>query len=336
MSHRKVISLGSSLAITLPSNWLKANNLEKGDSVLYNIQNDKSLLITPTHVKTLNNELFIEINEDKSLDSIIRDLVAGFLNGYTFIKLKSKKYLTGKQQKIIRKISSRFFMIIVKADSSSILLQTLIDAPNTPVIPSVERIYMLTVAMYNDVLLCLDNLDERLLESITSLENDVDQLKFLITRLIRLSIKDPSIALTQDLDSLECMDYQILVNRIERVADHRNNIALCLIALKKVDNVIPEGIQGVYVSAAEKAFSNYDKAVTSFIKDDIMLTHMIIEDENYVSDIFDKITPLSVYLGDEDKDIITYLVQIRENIKKISHYAADIAELTINQTYKKP
>jgi biotin synthase-related radical SAM superfamily protein len=63
---------------------------------------------------------------------------------------------------------------------------------------------------------------------------------------------------------------------------------------------------------------------------------MIIEDENYISDIFDKITPLSVYLGDEDKDIITYLVQIRENIKKISHYAADIAELTINQTYKKP
>jgi len=336
MQQRKIISLGSSLAITLPRSWLKVNRLDKGDAVTYNLQNDQSLLLTAGQVKKRNSELSLLVDEGQNSEAIIRGIIAGFLNGYTVIQLKSKTYFTPEQQKLIRTMTSRLYMMIVKADSSNVTLQTLIDESNTPIIASVERIYMITIAMCRDVLLCMKDSDLRLLEATIALEADVDQLKLLISRLIRVSVKDPATATNQALDPLDCLDYQVLVNHIERVAHHVSNIASNLLLMGNSGNRISERILPVYLSAAEKAFNNYETAVRSFISRDIKSINKVIDDEYRIMVMFEGVTPLPEHLYDEEKDTIVNLIQIRESVNKISHYAAAIAEITIDQTYKTP
>jgi len=328
------MSLGSSLAITLPKSWINTNMLEKGNSVSYTIQNDQSLLLVAGKVKKRNPELTLLIEEDQTLDTTIRGIIAGFLNGYTIIKLRSKIYLSPDQQRLIRSVTQRLYMMIVKSDSYSVTLQTIIDESNTPLISSVERMYMITAAMCNDVLLCIKTPNVRLLESTIALEDDVDQLKLLISRLIRVSVKDPAIASSQSLDALDCLDYQILVNHIERVTYYLSNIASNLLLMQNSGYHMPDNVLPIYITATEKAVNNYNRAVKSFFSKDVEFTNEIIDDEYKIIDMFDKVIPLPDHLSDKEKDIIVNLIHIRESVNKISHYAAAIAETTIDQTYK--
>jgi len=55
--------------------------------------------------------------------------------------------------------------------------------------------------------------------------------------------------------------------------------------------------------------------------------------EAEIGDLYTKITPLPSF-GDEYFTFsLNQVILIRESIKKISHYSADIAELTIDRTY---
>ena len=50
--ERKIMSLGkSSLVISLPKEWMQLNDLKKGDSVSFNIQRDRSLVVYPSAFK---------------------------------------------------------------------------------------------------------------------------------------------------------------------------------------------------------------------------------------------------------------------------------------------
>jgi phosphate uptake regulator len=335
MQQRKIMSLGSSVAITLPRSWLKANRLDVGDYINYTIQGDQSLLLMAGQVQRRSSELSLLIDEKQTLETITRSIVAGFLNGYTVIHLKSRTYFTPEQLRLIRSMTSRLYMMIVKADSSSITLHTIIDELSTPIIASMDRIYMITVAMCRDVLLCMKSPDARLLEATISLEDDVDQMKLLISRLIRVSVKDPVMASSQALDSMDCLDYQILVNHVERVAYHLSNIAENLLSIENSGNRVSERVLPVYISAMQKAFNNYEVAVRSCMSRDIGQVDEIIDDEYRISVMFEGVTPLPKHLYDAEKETIVHLIQIRESVNKISYYAAAIAEITIDQTYKK-
>ena len=93
METRKITTLGKySLVITLPKEWTRMNNLNKGDSVSLSIQGDGSLLVHPSYDrKEKPNEvsLFVKVDEDEN--SIIRQIIGCYLNGYNTIKLRSAK-----------------------------------------------------------------------------------------------------------------------------------------------------------------------------------------------------------------------------------------------------
>lgn len=328
------MSLGSSMAVTLPVAWLKTHGLKKGDLLLTKIQLDKTLLLSPVGgVKYEPTELNIYIKAEDKRERIIRGITAGFLNGSKIIKLTSSRVFTVEQQVTIRNIASRYYMMIVESDANSMTLSTLLDDYKTSVILSVERMHIITVSMFNDSLKSMRAPDLDLLRAVISLEDDIDQLKFLILRLIRLAAIDPQMMSQQALDPIDCLDYQTLTHRIERIADHLTNIAQSLIAVNEQGGVIPEEILDHLLEGAESTYRRYEAAVQGFISRDITNVDEIIDGERAMIELFQKITPLPKPSKKEEvpqSDIIS----IRESIRKISHYTADIAELTIDRTYR--
>lgn len=71
----------------------------------------------------------------------------------------------------------------------------------------------------------------------------------------------------------------------------------------------------------------------SFILRDVSDTNEIISNKREIEDLYTEITPLQTPGDLSDISSISNIILIRESIKKISHYAADIAELTIDRTY---
>ena len=188
--------------------------------------------------------------------------------------------------------------------------------------------------MYTDILICIKDPNKELLRGMINLEEDVDQTKFLLSRLIRMSAGNPFLASKQTLDSVDCIDYQVLVHRIERVGDHLTNISQNLLEMSENGKKVPESILSVFLGTATNAFDNYDKAVRSFLNKDLKDIDKIINKEQEIVKLFLTITPLHDKINEADINSVVNLIQIRESIRKISHYSADIAELSIGQTYK--
>jgi len=334
--QRKILSIGDSFAVTLPKQWSRANALKKGDVVSIKIQRDKTLNIIPgygIHEKMRELHLLIDVNEDGR--SIVRSIIAGFLDGYTSIKLTSKKFFSAEQIRAIREITSRLYMMITESEAGRIAIETLLDETKTAVTTSVERMHMITYSMSKDLLSSLRNENLNLVKTVVSFEDDVDNLMFLILRLIRLAAIQPSLANQFGLDPLDCLDIQTLVHRIERIADHVTIIAKSHIWLIENGISIPENLLSIIIRAAEIAFSSYNQSVESFLSKDVSYTNEIIDKESEIEELYMKITPMPYLDDDENKSSsLTQLVLIREGIRKISHYSADIAELTINRTYQ--
>jgi len=334
LEHRKLMSLGASLVVTLPKPWLISNKLQKGGTVSMRVQRDQTLLISPgVDVQEEKDILNLPIDAEATGNSIVRSIVAGFLDGYSSILITSSNFLTFDQQRAIREISRSLYMMIVKSDASQITLETLLDESKMSIDTSIERLHFITYSMCRDIINSLKNPDKGRIVSVISLEDDVDNLTFLILRMIRLAAIRPALASKLGIDPIDCLDIQTLVHRIERIADHVTIMANSLIDLTDEGVEISQEVLSILLESAIIAFASYDQAVMSFLLRDVTNTDDVINMENEIEDFYLKITPLP-YEGDlKDTSSISNIVLIRESIRKISHYAADIAELTINRTY---
>jgi len=336
MDQRKIMSLGkSSFVISLPKSWMKSNDLVKGDTVSLDVQSDGSLVVHPTLTeRETEREIHIPIEANEAEGSIVRKIIGAYLDGYTLIKLSSGKIFKANQQRAIRSIVSMLYLMIIESEASNIELQTLMDESKASVTMSIDRMHLITHSMCRDLLLVMNNWDLELAKSVISLENDIDQLMFFILRLIRGAALSPSLGNKLNLDPLDCLDYQTLVHRIERIADHNSYIARSLIALIGSGTVIPESVLEVIKSAAEITFASYQNSVEAFMVKDVDQINEIIDTEKKVEALYRKITPLPQFGEAGETSRLGDVISIRESLKKISHYAADIAELTIDRTYR--
>lgn len=336
MEQRKIMALGkSSRVISLPKTWLKVNKLDQGDRVSLYVHHDGSLIVHPSaEVREDVRKIHLYVEADESKDSIIRRIIGSYLNGYSLIKLSSTKIFTVSQQKAIRQIAGILYIMIIESEASSIVLETLIDESKASMSSGIQRMHMITYSMFRDILSSMKNLDEELARSVVSLEDDVDQLMYFLLRIIRSAAISPSLANQLGLDNLDCLDYQTLVHRIERIADHVTNIANCIIALIERKINIPEKVMTALIEAAKIAFISYEMGVQSYFSKDVEPTNEIIDKQKEIEEIYIGITPLPHFGDLDDLSTLYHIIDIRESIKKISHYAADIAELTIDRAYK--
>jgi len=335
MEQRKIMALGqSSRAVTLPKTWLKINNLEKGSMVSMNIQRNGSLIINPaTHERQDVRKINLKIKTDESEDSIIRRIIGSFLDGYTIIELTSGNVFSASQQKAIRRIVSNLFMMIIESKANSIVLETLVDESKASVSTGIQRMHVITYSMCKDILDSMKNWDLTLTRSVVSLEDDVDQLMFLLLRLIRKAAVNPYLANQLGIDPLDCLDYQTLVHRIERIADFASTIAKCMIDLMESRIGIPQRVSNAIIKAAEVAFGSYEMAVQSYLSRDIDPTNEIIDNQKEIEERYIGVTLLH-FEESYETSILSNIITIRDCIMKISHHAADIAELTIDRSYR--
>jgi phosphate uptake regulator len=336
METRKIMSLGKySLVVSLPKEWLKMSSLDKGDDVTMLIQRDLSLIIHPG-VGTSNNqkEIILPIDPDTTEESIIRSIIGCYLNGYNTIKLKTRHIFSVEQNRAIRSVTTSLYLRIIESTASQIILQSLMDESMASVVSGIERMHIITSSMCQDVLNAITNWNEALAKSVLSLEGDVDQFMYFLLRLIRCAAIYPSLASQLGLDMVDCLDYQTLVHRIERIADHLTNIANRIINLCKRELDITDDIHNVLINAGELAFSAYERAVEAFLSGNLEDIDEIINTQYKIEDVEELIRPLP-YLGErEDKLTCSNIFSIRDSLNRISEHAADIAELAIDRKYK--
>ena len=333
MERRKISTLGRySLIVTLPKNWTKMNKLQGGDEVSIKIQGDGSLIIHPEFdFKEKQNEVILPINVNEDVKTTQRKIIGCYLNGYDTIILKSGKNFSREQQDGIRSIVKSLYMRIYESHANHVTLQAFMDESLASVTSGIERMHIITNSMAKDVIISMREWDIDLANSVISLEEDVDQFMFFLTRLLRTAVNNPSLASKLQVSMSDCFDYHMLINRIEYVADSLTSIAESIIELYEHRSSIPETMFQSLVDSAIISFDFYNRSVDTFFSDSLVDTGAIIDyaDQNKFLD-----NTLQELPHDEnEKQIVILCHSILENINRISNHTADIAELIIDRHY---
>jgi phosphate uptake regulator len=329
------MSLGrSSMVVSLPKNWMQLNELNKGDVVSFAIQRDRSLVIYPSaEKKSSSKEITIRIgqNEDEAL--ISQKIIGSFLNGYSGVTLISEKIFSIPQRKAIRSVAGRLYMRIMESDSKGVYLQTLTDESKASLDQAIQRMHLISHSMCEDVFNSLKNNDVSLAKAVFSLDEDVDHFSFFILRMLRIAAQDPVLANELRIDSLDCMDYQTLVYRIEHASNYTADIARHIIMLEGTDQKIPDDLLGLMVSEGIEAVDLYAKAVNAFFSGDVPFSVELMKREQRIEKLDQEIATKS-FIGKKNPELVCAICSIREDIKRIADYAANIAEIAVNRAFK--
>ena len=334
MDQRKIMSLGrSSLVISLPKNWIKLTELERGDFVTLSVQKDNSLLVFPGIRKEREHrEITLKVDPSESKDLLTRKIIACYLNGYFGITLISTDIFTAAQQRAVRNIVGMLYMRILESDSRRIYARIFVDESKAPIDTAIRRMHVVTSSMYQDALKSLLNQDVELARVVHGLDNDVDNLAFFLLRLLRGAVLNPELAMKLGLEPIDCLDYQTLVHRIEYVADHAVTIA---------KNVIMSSGRGLWLSQSmleslmnfgNHAFDMYNEAIRAYFARDITASNDVIERLEETEMLNQKLALSTISVT--EALTVCMLCIIRDSIKRIAEYSTDIAEITIDHAYK--
>jgi phosphate uptake regulator len=337
MEQRKIMALGrSSLVVSLPKHWVNLNELKQGDVVSLAVQRDRSLVVFPGVEKRREfKTMTLHVAPDEKEVMIVRSIIACYLNGYSAIRLVSEKIFSIAQQRAIRRIVRVLYMRIMESDAKSIYIQTLIDESKASVVSGIRRMHLISSSMCRDALISLKSRDAKLARVVFTLDDDVDHFSFFLLRLLRSAALEPSLANQLELEPIDCLDYQTLVHRVEHVADHATSVAKNIIMLDGRRQRISDELLELMVTAGDAAVDSYNKAVESFFSKNVESSDEIIEEQKRIEKLDLDIASKS-FLMEKNALIICATCSIRDSLKRIAEYAADIAEITINRSYKAP
>ena len=215
---RRLQRIGNSILVSLPKEWVDANNLEKGGQVEIETGQD-SVSISASRDRRATKELVITypLPED---ENIVADITGAYLLGYDVILINSKSTLPAQDREEIRDSMRRLVgMEIVEEDSNHISMQFLLDATTLNPGRILKRMSSISLGMYDDVVRGLLSDDKSNLQTISKRDVEVNRQYFLLVRLIRSTLIDQRLASAFNLENIDILDYRVAANLLENAGD---------------------------------------------------------------------------------------------------------------------
>ncbi len=236
---RRVVKLGrSTLAVTLPKEWVEAVKLKKGDYVLAEEGEENVLKISKLKEKfyTAPKVCVINVDSIRSKTLLNRLIIGAYNVGHELIWLQSRRGFTPDQMVEVNKVLQKLVGLhIVEQTENIILLQSLADPSKPSLDNSIRRLHLLTYSMLDNILQALSKWDKDLLENVMFTGSECDKIYWLIIRQLLTAITDKSVS-----ESLGVKSYLWLVgNRaVVRILKTliRHNESICKWVMKIIEH----------------------------------------------------------------------------------------------------
>ncbi|MEK6930174.1 MAG: phosphate uptake regulator PhoU [Thermoproteota archaeon] len=314
---RRLQRIGSSILVSLPKEWVIANNLDKSNQVELETGQD-TISISANKEMRPTKELVISYPLPKD-ENIVADITGAYLLGYDIIQITSKSIIPGEDREKIRNSMRRLVgMEIIEEDASNINMQFLLDATTLNPEKILKRMSSIALGMYDDVSngLILD--DKSNLQTLSKRDVEVNRQYFLLVRLIRSTLVDKKLANVFNLENIDILDYRVAANLLENAGDtivelanFIYNSSLSNEHLKKIFDIV----QNFNILA--------EKSIDAFTKPDRRLA---IEAISLHKKYQENLSKLRTTIGNK-KQIPIDLLDLVYMFERIAKSWADVADL---------
>ena len=314
---RRLQKIGSSILVSLPKEWIDANNLNKSNQVeIETNQNNLSIRTQLSKRPSKEVEISYPLSEG---EGIVPTITGAYLLGFDIIRIVGKSSISINDRESVRGSMRKLVGLeIIDEDATNISIQFLLDETSINPQNILKRMSSIALGMFNDVVLALKSGDKTNLEAVANRDAEINRQYFLLVRLIRSTIMDTRLAGIFNLENIDILDYRIAANTLEIAGDTVVELSKSLIKsnLSKVE------LKKLY-DFAKDIDEIQIKSIDSFISNNRMLAINAIRLQRSNST---KISKIRSSLESE-KQISLALFDIIYMFEKILQSWSDITDL---------
>ncbi|MBI2110314.1 phosphate uptake regulator PhoU [Candidatus Woesearchaeota archaeon] len=263
MESRKLIKFGnSSHVVSLPTSWLKKNNLNKGNTVFLK-ENGNDLIVSYALKEELREQTAITINSDnKDTEGLAREIVSAYLNRFNTINIVGRE-IPKRTKEISDIIHNLVALEIVEQTSNKIIAKDFLKLEEVSISEIVRKVDITTRSMLEDAKASIDKNNHK---TLFEKDKNINKLCFLLFKVMRNAVKEPQLVKTFKLNFIDIFDYWILVTNLEHIADEAKRASRAVAKIKLNEQEKEElkkiflEIETAYIEIM-KAFYQKDKEI---------------------------------------------------------------------------
>jgi len=329
-TRKMQLSGGSTYIISLPKPWIDEMKIKVGESITIVKNSNESLTLYPREgfSQGVKRTAVIYSGNKDSGDSLKRKIIAAYLSGYKTIKIKTKgMIISPEHSKSIRELvhSSMIGTEIVESSSEELVIQILTRLPELLFEIALKRMFVMTVNMVKEAIEAFEEADIVNANAVVTMDDEVDRFGLYIRRNLILAIENKSILQDMGLQKpSDCLGHRKIVSRVERIADHASLIAK---RTKFIEGKIDKKLLCKIKELSEKSLKVFEKSVTavqehSFEKGEeaVRSAHKVVDDEKNIM--------RQIKETEKNETILRFVL---EDLRRISEYSIDIAEVAIDE-----
>jgi phosphate uptake regulator len=213
---------------------------------------------------------------------------------------------------------------IVEEDYAKIVMQCLLEPSAFPPSKILRREYSIASSMHRDAFTALVEGDSQLAENVIARDNEVDRLYFLLVRILRTVIQNPSLSEKLDIRPIDCLDYRLIASFVEAIADQSVQVAESAVKLKK-SRVTKELAQLLW-QVHRIAFDAHENALKAVFSRSVATAEAVREKRQALAEGCDQVEAL---LRSKPFEQAPHVLAAASSMNRIFDYSVDIADLVM-------
>ncbi|MDH5459464.1 MAG: phosphate uptake regulator PhoU [Candidatus Bathyarchaeota archaeon] len=333
MESRKVQKVGySTITVSLPSEWVKQNNISPGDLVFIIPEKDGTLKILPSQIaqKEEAEEYIINADACDEPGMLERIIIGSYILGRDVIRVTSSSRIRKEHVNEIRRIVRKLIGLgILEETPRNILLQCSVDPTKFKLDMLFRRLSIIASTILSEAIQAFLERNNALAEEAINREDEADTIYYLAVRLLLSAQIKPDIAEKIGAkDTLIIPATRLMLQNLELIADYSEDIAKKVIELEVYrDKLSKDVIERIY-HLSELAQTIFQKAVDCVFTGDIKVANGLLEMQNVLEIESNRLM--------QELPEIPYLRLIVSTLDKIADKGATIAHIAINRALEEP
>jgi len=307
--------------VCLPKSWAERAGMKRGSVVAVTETSDGRLLIDPEYGAELSPRTITL----KPSSYLSREIVGKYLLGFDVINVEAKERISFDVRDTVKNAVSRLIGLeIIEEDYSRIVLQCLLEPSGFPPEKILRRGYTIAAGMHRDVVHALVDGDLHLAKSIMARDDEVNRLYFLLVRILRTIIQNPSLSEKLGVRPIECLDYRLAASLIEAIGDECVRVAMKTVELKGTK--LAEDLKKALNDFHMLCFEAHENALTAFLSGDIGLAESVRDMREQVEKTFTNIEKIAKV---QSLDIVPHVLAVASILRQVYEHSVDIADLVV-------
>ena len=322
----------STITVSLPSEWVKQNNINPGDLVFLMREKDGALKVMPGHIAQKEEAEEYIINSDACDEQgmLGRIIVGSYILGRDVIRVTSSTRIRRQHVDEIRKIIRKLIGLgILEETPKNILLQCSVDPTKFKLDMLIRRLSLIASTILSEAMQAFMENEKSLAEDAIRREDEADTIYYLAVRLLLSAQTNPDIAEKIGVtDMLFIPATRLILQYLELIADYSEDIAKKIIALEIRRHELPKEVVERIYHFSELTQTIFQKALDCVFTRDIRVANGVLEMREVLETESDRFM--------QELPEIPYLRAMVSCLTKIADLGSTIADIAINRSLEKP